>query len=114
MNVTAHDTLIESIAVAVTGLKSVDERMALAARIRRLADGLLKNAEKLKEAMAAEKARRKIDFSAWEVGKGLVVTDQKAARSVQSSAKHWSAKNGKPMVLSRSKIEGGFHLVRVR
>lgn len=113
MNVTRHDALIESIALAVTSLQSVDDRMTLAARIRRLADSLHKNADQLKEAMTAEKAKRKIDFSAWEVGKGLVVTDQKAARSVQSSAKHWSAKNGKPMVLSRSKIEGGFHLVRV-
>lgn len=100
--------------MAITSLESVDERMTLSARIRRLADRFFTDDQRIKEARAAEKSKRKIDFQAWNVGKGLVVTDQKAARAVQSSAKHWAKKTGKPMVLSRSKIEGGFHLVRVR
>lgn len=114
MNVKKHDDLIGAIAVAITSLESVDDRMALSARIRRMADRFFASDQRIKEERAAEKSKRKIDFHAWPVGKGLVVADQKAARSVQSSAKHWAKKTGKPMVLSRSKIEGGFHLVRVR
>lgn len=114
MNVKKHDDLIEAIAMAIISLESVDDRMTLSARIRRLADRFFTDDQRIKEAKANERSRRKIDFQAWNVGKGLVVADQKAARSVQSSAKHWANKTGKPMVLSRSKIEGGFHLVRVR